>query len=123
METTTQNSITLGPKASDHLHAVIAIVVGIFFGLVLPYVVSVSVFNSVQGLSDFRDALFWTALYVLPFLGLTIATWGIALLLKERKMKARDSYTPSAVFIASLLFILFSLISPHLVFFLAALRA
>lgn len=110
-------------RASDHLHASIAIVIGIFVGIVTPYLLTVTVFNDGGNLSDFRDALFWSAFPVLSFLGVILSTWGIAKLLKERKMKHAELYTPSAVLIAAILFIVFSLISPYLILFFASLSS
>lgn len=110
-------------RASDHLHANIAIVIGIFVGIVTPYLLTVSVFNSGGALSLFHEALFWSGFPVLSFFGVILTTWGIAKLLKDRKMKHAELYTPSAVLIASILFIAFSLISPYLVLFLASLSS
>ncbi len=108
-------------RASDHLHANIAIVIGVFVGIITPYLLTVSVFNSDFALSPFRDALFWSGFPVLSFLGVILSTWGIAKLLKERKIKHAELYTPSAVLIAAILFIVFSLISPYLILFFASL--
>ena len=107
-------------KASDHLHANIAIVIGIFVGIIVPFLFTVSVFNSQNDLSDFTQALFWSGFPIFSFLGVILTTWGIARLLKERKLKRAELYTPSAVLIAAILFIVFSLISPYLILFVAS---
>ncbi len=108
-------------RASDHLHATIAVVLGVFLGMVIPYVLVVTMFNIGYGLTTFEDALFWSSLSVLAFMGLIVTTWGLAFLMRERKMKRMGLYTPSAVVIASILFVIFSFVTPYIVLFLASL--